>query len=140
VSYDKAMKKKIFYVIINTIVMLLADNIWFKLSGDFFKSELKDIANISNNEFQVKILPAIIVYLLMAIAVEKFVVTDKKSNISTVLINGALMGFLLYGVFDFTNLAILKSYSWSMVLVDVSWGTFLLSFTSFVNLKLKQRF
>ena len=35
----------------------------------------------------------------------------------------ALMGAFGYGTYEFTNLATLKGWTWSMVAVDLSWGT-----------------
>lgn len=41
------------------------------------------------------------------------------------LLNGAILGALAYGTYEFTNKATLKGWSWSMVAVDVTWGTVL---------------
>jgi uncharacterized membrane protein len=37
---------------------------------------------------------------------------------------GALLGFVVYGVYDFTNLATLRHYPVKLAIVDVAWGTF----------------
>jgi uncharacterized membrane protein len=39
------------------------------------------------------------------------------------LIWGALFGFFCYMTYDLTNMATLRDWAWSMVLVDVAWGT-----------------
>lgn len=41
------------------------------------------------------------------------------------LINGAVLGLIAYGTYDFTNYATLKEWPLAMVLVDLVWGTFL---------------
>jgi uncharacterized membrane protein len=38
---------------------------------------------------------------------------------------GALMGFLMYAMYDLTNLTFLKDYPMSFVAIDIMWGTFL---------------
>jgi uncharacterized membrane protein len=43
---------------------------------------------------------------------------------------GAIYGFCLYGVYEFTNYAIIKSWSLSMLFVDIIWGTLLCSITA----------
>ncbi len=41
---------------------------------------------------------------------------------SQALVNGAVLGALAYGTYEFTNFATLRDWSWQMVLTDVSWG------------------
>lgn len=40
-----------------------------------------------------------------------------------VLGNAALLGAAAYGTFEFTNLAILKDWTWELVIIDMIWGT-----------------
>lgn len=41
------------------------------------------------------------------------------------LANGALLGAIAYGTYEFTNLATLRDWSWQQVAVDGLWGTVL---------------
>ena len=52
---------------------------------------------------------------------------------------GALLGCIIYGVYDFTCLAILKDWPVKMAFFDIDWGTFLCSWSSFMTLFLYQR-
>ena len=36
---------------------------------------------------------------------------------------GALFGFLVYGVYDFTNFSTLRQWPFVLTLVDTAWGT-----------------
>ncbi len=38
------------------------------------------------------------------------------------LLNGALLGAVAYGTYEFTNLATLKNWAWPMVMTDFTWG------------------
>ena len=42
-----------------------------------------------------------------------------------ILIPAAILGFMAYGTFEFTNYAILKGWNLRMVITDVTWGTVL---------------
>ena len=42
-----------------------------------------------------------------------------------VLIPAAVIGAMAYGTYEFTSYAIMKDWHWSMVVVDVTWGTVL---------------
>ncbi len=39
--------------------------------------------------------------------------------------NGAALGFVAYGTYEATNLSTLRGWSWSMLAVDLTWGTVL---------------
>lgn len=41
------------------------------------------------------------------------------------LINGAILGAVAYGTYEFTNFATLRGWSWQMVITDVIWGAVL---------------
>jgi uncharacterized membrane protein len=54
---------------------------------------------------------------------------------------GALIGAMAYGTYEFTSMAIMKDWSWRMVIADVAWGTALTGFAAwagvFVMLRLQ---
>jgi uncharacterized membrane protein len=37
---------------------------------------------------------------------------------------GALLGLMAYGTYETTNLATLKDWTWKLLAIDTSWGTF----------------
>lgn len=39
--------------------------------------------------------------------------------------NGAILGFVAYGTFGFTNLAVLEAWTLHLVLIDLAWGVVL---------------
>jgi len=47
------------------------------------------------------------------------------TSYQTALLYGALMGFLMYAMYDLTNLTFLKDYPVNFVVIDIIWGTFL---------------
>ena len=46
---------------------------------------------------------------------------------------GALVGAMAYGTYEFTNLATLTKWQWSMVAVDLAWGTVLTGVTAWAG-------
>jgi len=49
------------------------------------------------------------------------------TSYQTALLYGAIMGLLMYAMYDLTNLTFLKDYPVSFVIIDIIWGTFLCS-------------
>ena len=48
----------------------------------------------------------------------------------------ALFGFVLYSVFDFTNLTFIKDYPLKFALVDIAWWSFLVWISSVISYKI----
>ena len=47
---------------------------------------------------------------------------------------GALLGLAIYGVFDFTNLAVFgRGYGLTLALSDAAWGTFVMAASAYVG-------
>ncbi len=131
------------HLILNLVLLFILDSIWLKgFAGSFFAKQLKEIGRFTQaGDFNVRILPGIFVYLLMAVAVEVFLF--QNASIRTAkeyVLYGALLGLVVYGVFDGTNRAIIENYPLPMVLVDVAWGTFLFAAIAYVNFELRRRF
>ncbi len=64
---------------------------------------------------------AALTYVLMVSILLLFAVS-KSSSLSSTLLYGALLGLAMYGVYDFTNMATLKAWTWQITIVDIAWG------------------
>lgn len=107
------------------VAFVLLDLVWFHFIGDFFKREIASIARLSaEGNWQVRMLPALGVYVLMSIAII-FLVLPLATSLPHALMLGALFGFVSYGIYDLTNLATLADWTPKFVLVDIAWGTVL---------------
>lgn len=124
--------------IISFLAFLVLDFIWlgFVVKG-FNLSQLSQIGRIENGEFQVMYAPVIAVYILMALSMVMFVLpqTSELSMLGTFL-KGAVMGLIIYGVYDGTNLGILKDYPIKFAIVDVLWGSFVYGAVTVITKKL----
>jgi len=73
-----------------------------------------------------------IAYVVMVGAILGLVVSrvnHPESAFVEGLLWGAVLGFSVYAIFNFTNLAIFANYTWQSALMDTSWGTFLMAIT-----------
>jgi uncharacterized membrane protein len=89
------------------VSFLLLDILWLGfVMKEFNKRHLAEIGRIEGGEFRILYLPALGVYLLMALAVAVFVLPRiQDASWWAPLVWGGLMGLIVYGVFDLTNLA-----------------------------------
>ena len=54
---------------------------------------------------------------------------------SKIVRNSIILGLIIYGVFDFTNLAIFENYSLKLGLIDMLWGGILFGVSSYIATK-----
>jgi uncharacterized membrane protein len=107
-------------------VCLFLDLFWLTARGEY---HTKLIAEVQKSPLTIRFLPALAVYILIALAVWYFVfqvaATSVAKDPAKAFGVGATLGFSMYGLYDLTNYATLKGYTLEMTLVDMAWGTFL---------------
>lgn len=101
------------------------DYVWLsKIAKGFYLDNLKAHVALENGSL-VPYLPAVpLVYVVAVIGIWFFAI-PKATSLGTAFMWGALLGFVMYAFYDFTNLATLKDYPWSLTIVDMIWGTVL---------------
>ena len=84
----------------------------------------RDIGPLLLEQFRIG--PALMFYAFYVAVLLWFVswpaVTQDKSLL-WVLGNAALIGAMGYGTYEFTSLAVMKDWTWTMTLTDFTWGT-----------------
>lgn len=109
--------------ILTLVVFLIIDLTWLGfIAKDLYKKYLGHY--LTDN---VNWTAAIIFYILFVIGISIFAIypaINKNSALSAIIL-GALFGFFTYATYDLTNLATLKEWPVTIVVIDIIWGTFL---------------
>lgn len=81
---------------------------------------------------------AVVFYLLYIAGILYFAVLPavEKESIAKAAINGALLGGLAYATYDLTNLATLKNWPLTVVVIDIIWGMILSSVVAVISYKI----
>lgn len=126
------MIKTFFSVLLSFIVL---DFLWLGFVVKKFNlRELAEIGRIVDGDFQMLYVPAGITYLLMTVCLMVFVLPRVQGlGLPMSFLYGALMGLVVYGVFDMTNMAILKNYPLTFAIVDMAWGTTVFGLVTVIN-------
>lgn len=117
------------------VVFLAIDLTWLGLlMAKFYKAELGSLARRSGEAMAPVWWAAFLVYVLIPLGVIVFVLprVSPDNSSAAALGWGFLFGFILYGVYDLTNYSLIDRWPWRMTLVDMAWGGFICSFTSYV--------
>ena len=91
-------------------------------------------SQVGNMLGEIKLLPAVLFYLLYVVGTLVFVSGSSSATWQTTLLYGALFGLFCYATFDLTALALLRNWSWPVAFVDISWGAVVTAVSSTAGL------
>lgn len=112
-------------ILLNILIILtVIDSVYLYLTKSSFE---KMVLQIQNSDIQVRLNGAIMVYLLITIGLYYFIIKENRSPYEA-----ALLGIVIYGVFDFTNYAIFKNYNIYIGIIDTLWGGILCALTTYI--------
>jgi uncharacterized membrane protein len=107
------------------IILVVIDSIYLSLFGKQFA---KMIEVIQSEKFKLNLLGAVLSYATIAFALYYFIIRDNRP-----VYEAFTLGVVLYGVFDFTNLALFSKYDFNIGLMDTLWGGILLASTTYIT-------
>ena len=113
-----------------TLIVLIPIDFLFLgvIARGLFVSEVGDMLG------ELRPAPAILFYLLYVAGILVFVSGPATATWQTTLLYGALFGLFCYATFELTSLSLLKHWTWTVVVVDVSWGAFVTAIASTAGL------
>jgi uncharacterized membrane protein len=115
--------KTILIFLITSVIFFVIDMIWLGIvAKGFYQEKLSNFLSPDVNWTA-----AIVFYLIYISGILYFAVLPamKENSWQTALLQGAILGFLCYATYDLTNMATLKNWPLTIVIVDILWGTFL---------------
>jgi uncharacterized membrane protein len=123
------VKRNIILYLATLIVLIPIDFLFLgTVAKSFFSSQVGDMLG------EIRLAPAILFYLLYVAGILIFVSGSASATWQSTLVYGALFGFFCYATFELTSLSLLKHWTWPVVMVDVSWGTFVTAVSSTLGL------
>jgi uncharacterized membrane protein len=76
-----------------------------------------------------KIIPGIIAWFSMALSYYYIV----QEPVEDKYLRGLILSIGLYGLYNFTNLAVLQDYSYELAIRDTTWGIILIASVTFIT-------
>lgn len=112
--------------ILTLVVLIILDVLWISvIMKRFYTAGYGAIARKRGAALSPRIVPGLLVWMLIALGLTLFVfpkITGNLFGLQT-FIWGALLGLVIYGVYDLTNYSVLQNWSLRMTVVDIIWGT-----------------
>jgi uncharacterized membrane protein len=130
-----AVVKELLFIM---VLLLVVDLVWLTSNG---RSYNRLVANVQGSDLTMHYgaasLSYVAVFLTLALFAIPWARRDVQRGVSlpmAALKNGALLGACIYAIFNFTNLAIFKDYSWATGLMDTAWGSVLYGAITYITL------
>jgi uncharacterized membrane protein len=122
-------------IVVIAVLMLAIDFLYLSSIGGFFNKQIKQV---QGSDLKMNYLGGIICYPLLILGLYYFIIKNRK-NYKTkgkMILDAMILGWVIYGVYESTNYAILKNWNWQTVLVDGVWGGILFGITTYLYLLL----
>lgn len=115
--------------IIAAFSILALDSVYLStIGGPLFSTMVR---NIQKEDMKIDIYGVLGSYILIIMVLYKFIIMDRRSP------NDAfILGFCVYGIYEFTNIAIFKNYKWIAAIVDTLWGGILFYTATYITYKI----
>tara|TARA_Y100000816_G_C26020782_1_gene534026 strand:+ start:620 stop:997 length:378 start_codon:yes stop_codon:yes gene_type:complete len=112
-------------LIISTVIFLAVDYVYLSLMKDYFNTLIK---KIQGKNIKFNLLGAIICYIFLILALNYFILNEKKTPLHAVI-----LGLCIYGVYESTNLAIFEKWDFETLIIDTLWGGVLFGIVTFLT-------
>jgi len=112
-------------LLVGIVSFIVLDGLWLgTLMNGFYRKHLGPMAMTTADGALAPIWAATIpVYVLMALGLAVFVLPRSAIRSPAGAARyGAIFGWILFGVYDFTNYSTLRHYSLVFAMVDTAWG------------------
>lgn len=123
-------------VIISAVVMMGLDGLWIGLvAKKSYYNAYGHVLNIKNGQLQPVWWAAALVYVFLLFGVHYYGLSHSSTSFKQAVIQSAIFGSIVYGVYDFTCLALFKSWPIGMTIMDFIWGGVLCGMTALITLQ-----
>ena len=110
----------IILLLVGMVGFFVLDGIWiYGLAQNFYTEKLAPL--VGRGEWKLNPWAGVLAYFTLSLGLVFFVLPIAR-DLGEVILYGAIYGLVVYGVYDFTNAALFKKYSESLVWADLIWG------------------
>lgn len=121
-----------FQYLLAAIIFVILDGVYLNLIKGYFNKQIK---SIQGSDIQPNLIAIGITYAFLIYGLNYFIISRHRS-----VKDAALLGLVIYGVYEFTNLSIIKNWSLLTAIIDTTWGTLLFGLTTAIVYKISGLF
>jgi uncharacterized membrane protein len=114
--------------LVTAIVLVILDGVYLNLIQKYFNKQIK---SIQGTDIKINYTSTAITYIFLIFGLNYFIIQKHKS-----IQEAALLGLVIYAVYEFTNLSLFTNWSVLTVLIDTTWGAVLFALTTAIVYKI----
>ena len=118
--------------LLTAIIFVVLDGLYLNLIKDYFNKQIKAI---QGSDIKVNIIAVGITYIFLIFGINYFIIKNNRS-----VKDAALLGLVIYAVYEFTNLSLFKNWSYFTAFIDTIWGAVLFGLTTGIVYKIRDIF
>ncbi len=115
---------KLSNLLVTAIIFVFIDFIYLNLIKDYFNNQIK---LVQGSAIKMNLLATLLCYVFLIFGINYFIIQPNRS-----IQDAFLLGLLIYGVYETTNMALFSKWSWLTVFIDTLWGGILFALTTFI--------
>jgi uncharacterized membrane protein len=109
-------------LIISAIVFIVMDSVYLYVIKNYFANQIKIV---QGSHMKLNITATLFCYVILIFGINYFIIQPRRS-----VQDAFLLGLLIYGVFETTNMALFTKWAWITVIMDTLWGGILFAVTT----------
>jgi len=115
--------------LLSAIVFVVLDGFYLNLTKAYFNKQVKAI---QGTEIKANFVAVAITYIFLIYGLNYFIIQKNRP-----VKDAALLGLVIYGVYEFTNLSIFTNWMVFSTIIDTTWGALLFGLTTAIVYKAK---
>lgn len=130
------MRSKLYLFLYISLLVVTIDFAWIQWIMKNKYAEM--IPKIQKSPLTMRYIPVFLSYLTIILPIFFFSVPNirKEKRWKDSLFYGGLLGVFMYGMFSFTNYALIKNWTLEVVMLDTLWGGILYTLVSYIASKI----
>lgn len=118
--------------LLTAIIFVLLDGLYLNLIKDYFNKQIKAI---QGTDIKADFIAVVLTYVFLIFGINYFIIQKNRP-----VKEAALLGLVIYAVYEFTNLSLFKNWTYLTAFIDTIWGTVLFGLTTGIVYKLRDVF
>jgi uncharacterized membrane protein len=112
------------HTLVSVITLVVIDSVYLNIIKSYF---LKQITLVQGTPVKLNFLAILLCYIFLVFGINYFIIKPNRS-----VQDAFLLGLIIYGVYETTNMALFAKWSWLTVLIDTLWGGILFALTTII--------
>ena len=112
-------------VLVSSLLVVLIDSMYLNLVKDFFGKQIRDVQKAP---MKLDMTATLLAYVFIIFGLNYFIIRKRAS-----VTDAFLLGFVIYGIYEFTNMALFKDWRWTTAILDTIWGGILFSLVTYLT-------